>query len=124
MNKLHPLTITSKMKESADFYVNYFGFELVFESDWYLQLAHASGAELAFMLPGLENQPEFLRHELNSEGMIFTLETENADDEFKRLTDVNAPIIYTLRDEEWGQRHFILKDPSGVYVDVVQYLNS
>lgn len=122
MNKLHPLTITTKMKESAEFYVTYFGFSPVFESDWYLQLAHTSGAELAFMLPGLESQPEFLRHELSSAGMVFTLETDDATSEYERLTAAGAPIIHTLTDEEWGQRHFILKDPAGVFVDVVQYL--
>jgi uncharacterized glyoxalase superfamily protein PhnB len=122
INKLHPLTITAKLNETADFYKTYFAFEEVFTSDWYIQLAHKNGAEIAVMVPGLPNQPAFLRKAHAGKGMVFTFETEDATAAFEKLKSQNAPIIYELKDEEWGQRHFMLEDPSGVYVDVVQYL--
>ena len=58
MKKIYPLLITDKLKECAHFYVQYFEFEKVFEQDWYIQLVHKSGAELAFMIPNAENQPK------------------------------------------------------------------
>ena len=122
INKLHPLTITDKLTETAEFYKEYFAFKEVFTSDWYIQLAHENGAEIAVMLPKQENQPSFLHAAHAGSGMVFTFETEDAELVFNHLKTKNAPFIYELKDEEWGQRHFMLQDPSGVYVDIVQYL--
>jgi uncharacterized glyoxalase superfamily protein PhnB len=122
IHTLHPLTITEKLTQTADFYKTYFDFSEVFTSDWYIQLAHKNGAEIALMIPGVPDQPAFLQKAYNGTGMVFTFETKDATKVFEELTAKNAPIAYTLKDEKWGQRHFMLKDPSGVYVDVVQYL--
>ena len=55
MKKIYPLLITDKLKACADFYVENFGFEKVFEQDWYIQLLHKqSGEELAFMIPNAQ----------------------------------------------------------------------
>ena len=35
---------------------------------------------------------------------------------------LGAEIVYPLRDEVWGQRHFMAKDPNGLLVDVVQLI--
>lgn len=122
IHKLHPLTITDKLTETADFYKTFFNFNEVFTSDWYIQLAHESGAEIAVMSQNSSNQPDFLQAAHGGSGILFTLETDNAGQIYEELRSKEAPIIYDLKDEEWGQRHFILQDPSGVYVDVVQYL--
>lgn len=122
ISKLHPLTITPKLKETATFYKDFFEFKEIFTSDWYIQLAHKSGAEIAIMLPNLPNQPKFLHAPHAGSGIVFTLETNDATKMYHELKEKNAPIVYELKDEEWGQRHFILKDPASVYVDVVQYL--
>lgn len=122
INKLHPLTITDKMNETAEFYKNFFDFEEVFSSDWYVQLSHKNGAEIGIMMPDLSNQPEILHKVYGGNGMVFTFETEDAGEIYSTLQSKEAPIVYELKDEEWGQRHFILQDPAGVYVDVVQYL--
>lgn len=123
ISKLHPLTITDKLTETAEFYKEYFDFEEVFTSDWYIQLAHKNGAEIAVMLPNQSNQPEILHKIYGGDGMVFTFETEDASTIHDDLKAKNAQLVYELTDEEWGQRHFILQDPAGVYVDVVQYLS-
>ena len=123
INKLHPLTITEKHSETAEFYKTYFNFEEVFTSDWYIQLSHKNGAEIAVMSPNLPNQPAFLHDAHACKGIVFTFETEDAKEVFENLKNKGATFKVDLRDEEWGQRHFILEDPSGVFVDIVQYLN-
>lgn len=122
ITKLHPLTITENIKETAEFYKRYFGFEEAFTSDWYIQLAHKHGAEIAVMLPNLSNQPDFLHTPHTGKGIVFTFETKDAAKVFEELQAKGVSFVLELKDEEWGQRHFILEDPSGVYVDVVQYL--
>jgi uncharacterized glyoxalase superfamily protein PhnB len=123
MKKIYPLVITDDIKATAQFYQDNFGFIAVFEADWYIQLLHEkSGTELAFMVPNAENQPNELHAGFGGKGIVFSVEVEDAEAEWERLKDKNLDVVVELRDEEWGQRHFIVADPAGVYVDVVQQL--
>lgn len=123
MKKIYPLLITDKLHECAEFYVSNFGFSKVFEQDWYVHMVHEkSGAELAFMVTGATSQPKELHAGFTGEGMVYGFETDDAAAEFERLSKAGVPMVVELKDEEWGQRHFIVRDPAGVYVDVVQQL--
>lgn len=123
MKKVYPLLITNKLKDCAEFYVDNFGFATVFEQDWYVHLVHEqSGAELAFMAPNSENQPKELHQGFNGKGLVYGVEVEDAAKEYERFKGKDLDVIVELRDEPWGQRHFIICDPAGVYVDVVQQL--
>lgn len=123
MKKIYPLVITEKIKEAVAFYKENFDFIAVFEQDWYVQLLHEkSGSELAFMTTDVENQPAELHSGFDGKGVVLSLEVEDAEVEWNRLKDKNLDVIVDLRDEEWGQRHFIIADPAGVYVDVVEQL--
>ena len=122
MKKVYPLLITDKLKECANFYVAHFGFSKVFEQDWYVHLVHEkSGAELGFLAPNTPNQPKELHVTFSGKGMVYGFEVQNAKKEYERLRG-KVDIVLELKDEEWGQRHFIVRDPAGVYVDVVQQL--
>ena len=124
MKKVYPLLITDKLKDCAAFYVTNFGFTPVFEQDWYIHLAHQeSGAELAFMAPDVDNQPTELHSQFQGGGMVYGFEVADAKQEYERL-QANSDIVFVvkLKDEPWGQRHFIVRDPAGVYVDVVEQL--
>lgn len=125
MKKLYPLIITDKVKEATRFYKDTFGFIAVFEQDWYVQLLHEeSGIELAFMMPNVASQPTELHAAFSGKGLVLSLEVEDAQSEWVRLKGKNISVVVELRDEEWGQRHFIISDPTGAYVDVVQQLES
>ncbi len=121
MKAIYPITITSKLNESKAFYQEIFGFSVVFEADWYVQLLHeASGVELALMKPNLDNQPSQLHAEFDGKGIIYSLAVEDAAKEYERIRQMSVDIFYPLATEEWGQTHFMLIDPAGVTVDVVQ----
>lgn len=124
MKKVYPLAITDKLKDCSKFYVSHFNFLVVFEEDWYVHLVHKeSGAELGFMKPNTESQPEQLHAGLLGSGMVYGFEVTDAKAEFERLKDKSdIDIVLKLKDEPWGQRHFIIRDPAGVYVDIVQQL--
>ena len=36
------------------------------------------------------------------------------------MDQAGHPVVLSLRDEDFGQRHFILRDPAGNLVDVIQ----
>ncbi len=123
MKRLFPITITSKLVECKEFYTKFFNFDVVFEADWYIHMRHESGIELAVMRPDLSNQPKFLHRAYAGEGIVYSFEVDDAKSEYERFKALGVPIIYELTDEEWGQRHFILKDPAGVAIDLVQQLS-
>jgi hypothetical protein len=37
-----------------------------------------------------------------------------------RLKAAGLPILLPLRDEAFGQRHFITRDPNGVLIDIIK----
>ena len=122
INNLFLVTITDQLDSCKDFYTEYFAFEVIFEAEWYIQLRNESGIEIAFMLPDLESQPDFLHEPFSGKGVIFSFEVDDAKVEYDRIKDSGVPVIYHLKDEEWGQRHFMITDPAGMIVDIVQQL--
>ena len=118
---LYTIVVTDKRAECRDFYVRWFGFEVVFEASWFVYLAargdHPFG--LAFMAPDHPSQPP--GSDVSSgRGILLTLQVEDAAAEFQRLKAGGLPMAHALRDEPWGQRRFAVYDPAGTWVDVIQ----
>ncbi len=125
LKSLFPVVATKAVTEARDFYVRYFGFEVVFDAGWYVQLhgpRDGGGAplELAFMLSDHKSLPPSHRQAFNGKGVFLTIEVDDADPFFERLRRDGHEILVELRDEAWGQRHFIVRDPSGGLLDVVK----
>lgn len=122
---LFPVVATKAVAEARDFYVRYFGFQVVFDAGWYVQLnavREGGGAplELAFMIPDHESLPPSLRHAFDGKGVFLTIDVEDVDALYQQLRAGGHEILIDLRDEEWGQRHFAVRDPSGGMLDVVK----
>ena len=54
-------------------------------------------------------------------GLWVTIDVDDADAEYRRLQALGVPIEVAIRDEAWGDRHFVILDPAGIAVDVVQH---
>ncbi|RIX49372.1 glyoxalase/bleomycin resistance/extradiol dioxygenase family protein [Paenibacillus nanensis] len=124
-SSFYPVILTEQVGASAEFYRQYFGFETVFEADWYVSLRLPKDAESAFELAILEaghsTVPSVYRHSVN--GLILNFEVEDVDAEYERLiTQHKLPLQLDIRDEEFGQRHFITSDPNGVLIDVIKII--
>jgi len=115
-----PVFIVKNLDSAKSFYTNNFGFNVAFQNEWYLHLVSKSGIQVAFMLPDQPTQPEIFKKQYNGSGLIFSLEVDNADLAYAYAKDNSLTIVLNLRSEEWGQRHFALQDPNGIYVDIVQ----
>jgi catechol 2,3-dioxygenase-like lactoylglutathione lyase family enzyme len=122
MQSVYQVVVTDQLAESRDFYIRWFGFEVVFEASWFVYLqAGEQPWGLAFMAPNHPSHPP--GPELfNGKGVLLTLQVEDAAAEFERLAAAGVPIAWPLRDEAWGQRRFGLVDPAGMWVDVVQQI--
>jgi uncharacterized glyoxalase superfamily protein PhnB len=117
----YPVIMTDKVRETANFYIEHFRFHALFESDWYLHLQSSEdeSVNLAVLLRSHETIPAAARGNQVS-GMLLNFEVEDVDREYKRAQLNGLPILLALRDEPFGQRHFITKDPSGVLIDVIK----
>ena len=65
--RLHTGFITDKLEESKEFYVGNFGFEVQFESDWFV-LLKVGNSELAFMVPNHPSQRPVFQSQFNGKG--------------------------------------------------------
>jgi len=119
-NSAFPVLIVKDLDIAKSFYIDNFGFNIAFQNEWYLHLVSETGIQVAFMLPDQPTQPEIFRKLYNGNGLIFSLEVDDADKAYSYAKSKSLNIILDIRSEEWGQRHFALKDPNGVFVDIVQ----
>jgi len=106
---------TRKLSESKDFYMKYFGFELVYESDWYIELLAPGqpAAGVSFTLPQREAGEFF-----SGKGIILSLEVEDVDQEYDRICATGLTLQQELQDKPWGERSFVVNDPNGVHIYV------
>lgn len=115
-----PVFTVKDLDAAKSFYTDNFGFDIVFSGDWYVHLVSKSGIQVGFLLPDQPTQPSIFHKPYVGEGVIFSLEVEDADAAFSVAKSKKLNIVLELRSEEWGQRHFCIKDPNGVYLDIVQ----
>jgi len=116
----YPVICSSDVAAARDFYRTHFGFELTFESDWYVSLRHpeAPHFELAFVDHRHPTIPEGFRRP--AAGLLVNVEVPDVDAVHQRLVrDAGLPVRLELRSEAFGQRHFIVEGPDGVLVDVI-----
>lgn len=116
----YPVLMTDDVAGSAQFYVTHFRFKPLFESDWYvhLQSVEDEGVNLALLKGDHDTIPEGGRG--RASGILLNFEVENPDAVYNRCLRAGLPILKTLRDEPFGQRHFITADPNGVLIDVIK----
>lgn len=117
----YPLLTVKRLKESRDFFLRYFGMSVVFEASWVVMLSSGDDGAIALGLmsqdhPSSPPGPETF----NGQGMIMTLQVDDVSKTYARMRELGAPIVYDLKDEPWGQRRFMTRDPSGILVDVVE----
>ena len=119
--KLNAGIITSKMKETREFYTNILGLKIVFENDFYLLLTSENGDQISFLLPDHPSQQPIFQSEFTGQGVYLTIEVDNIDQLYEQMQNKKVSIEFELRDEPWGDRHFAIKDPNGIGIDMVKY---
>lgn len=118
--QFYPVIMTDDVATTARFYRDHFRFQPSFESDWYvhLQSREDKSVNIAVLQGDHETVPKAGRGRVS--GLIINFEVEDVDSEFERAQTAELPILLPLRDEPFGQRHFITRDPNGVLIDVIK----
>ncbi|MGF1508935.1 MAG: VOC family protein [Myxococcota bacterium] len=122
MRCLFPDICSDNLTACRDFYMSLFDLEVVFEIDWYVQLKSPTNdaLQIAFVKRDHSSVPSGYRD--HPRGVVVTLEADSVDPLFDRAKSLGLNIVLQLQDEVWGQRHFMVEDPNGLIVDVVQMI--
>jgi len=118
--QFYPVLMTGDVAGTAKFYCDNFRFKPSFESDWYvhLQSSEDEAVNIAVLQGDHETVPQPARGKVA--GLIINFEVADVDAEYDRVRASGLPILLALRDEPFGQRHFITADPNGVLIDVIK----
>lgn len=121
-NSFYPVLMIEELKRSKEFYMNYFGYSVSFEADWYVSLVNKrTNGELALLDLNHETIPE--GYGKAAQGLLLNIEVEDVDAIYQKLAIENQlPIVLDIRSEAFGQRHFITRDPNGVLIDVIKVI--
>lgn len=120
VKSLYPVLITRDLEATKRFYEQLLGLAPTFEADWFVQLGN-DDAELGFVVDGHPSIPERFQGQTQTAALV-TVEVDDASAVYETATRLELPIELELRREEWGQLHFITRDPGGVAVDVVEVI--
>ncbi|WP_417768112.1 VOC family protein [Stappia sp.] len=117
----YPVLMTDDVEGTARFYETHFRFHRAFSADWYvhLQSSEDPSVNLAILDGRHETIPEAARGQ-SVAGLLLNFEVEDVDAEYDRVTAAGLPVLLAIRDEAFGQRHFITRDPNGVLIDVIK----
>jgi uncharacterized glyoxalase superfamily protein PhnB len=77
------------------------------------------------MLPNVEKASlRFCKAQFSGPGVVLSIDVDDVDAQHEKLRVAGAlnDVVDDLRDEPWGQRHFLFRDPAGILLDVLQMI--
>lgn len=116
----YPVLLVEDVAASARFYVEHFGFRPLFSADWYVHLQSAEDESLNLAFVSLTHETVPAGSRKAAAGVILNFEVEDPDSVYARVQAAGLPVLLSLRDEDFGQRHFITADPNGVLIDIIK----
>ncbi|MBC6460216.1 VOC family protein [Actinomadura sp. HBU206391] len=106
---------------SAGFLAEHFGFREAAAADGFASLVRDDAPNVIYLKRGIEVLPEGFRDQRVS-GIIVAFTVENLFAEYERLRAEGVAITMELREEPWGERLFQVTDPSGVVIQLVDWV--
>lgn len=100
--------------ETRDFFVGLLGFEVVMDMGWIATVASPANPSVQVGIVGNDDPA--------APGI--SVEVADVDAVHARAVAQGLKIAYPLRDEEWGVRRFMLREPSGTLVNVLSHRSS
>jgi catechol 2,3-dioxygenase-like lactoylglutathione lyase family enzyme len=97
--------------ETRDFFVDLLGLEVAMDLGWIVTVASPTNPSV---------QVNILSNDDPSAPGI-SVGVPDVDAVHARAVELGFEIAYSLRDEEWGVRRFMLREPSGTLVNVVSH---
>lgn len=115
---LYPVLCVDDPVRAAESFTNAFGLQPVFKEDWYVHLKN-NNFQIGFVRDTHDSIPKGMVP--RSQGNFVTIDSNDVNQAWITLKD-KFEVIVPIKDEPWGQRHFVCRLYDGVMVDVVQFI--
>jgi predicted enzyme related to lactoylglutathione lyase len=99
--------------ETREFFVDLLGFEVAMDLGWVVTLASPENPTAQVTIISNDDP--------SAPGI--SVGVPDVDSVHAKAVEAGAEIVYPLRDEDWGVRRFMLREPSGTVVNVVSHLS-
>lgn len=108
---------------SAAFAKEHLGFKEDMAAEGFVSLSREdAGFNLIFLQTGLKTfKPEHMRGR-PADGLLVVFVVDDVDGEYARLQREGLAITTPIETEPWGERYFQVTDPSGVVIQLVQWM--
>jgi uncharacterized glyoxalase superfamily protein PhnB len=97
--------------ETQDFFVNLLGFDLAMDLGWVVTFASPDNPSAQVTI--------ITNTDPSAPGI--SVGVDDVDAVHARAVEQGYEIAYPIRDEEWGVRRFMLREPGGTMVNVVAH---
>jgi catechol 2,3-dioxygenase-like lactoylglutathione lyase family enzyme len=97
--------------ETRAFFVELLGFEVAMDLGWVVTLAAPTNPSAQVTI--------IANDDMSAPGL--SVGVADVDAVHAKAVEQGLEIVYPLRDEEWGVRRFMLREPSGTVVNVVSH---
>lgn len=116
--RILPNICSSNLLESKKFYVELLGLKVKYDSDWYVQLCSPEDSEIEYGI--IQRDHDLVPKECQNTagGMYVTFVVDDVDAIYTTAIKMGIPIVQEPRNEFYGQRRFLVKDPNNFLIDV------
>ena len=111
INRAVPNIKSERPAETRDFFVDLLGFDIAMNLGWVVTVASPTNPTAQVNIIGSDDP--------SAPGI--SVEVADVDAVHARAVERGLEIAYPLRDEEWGVRRFMLREPSGTTVNIVSH---
>jgi catechol 2,3-dioxygenase-like lactoylglutathione lyase family enzyme len=102
---------SNRPAETRDFFVELLGFQVAMDMGWIATVASPANPSVQVSILGNDDP--------SAPGI--SVEVADVDAVHAKAVEQGFEIAYPLRDEEWGVRRFMLREPSGTLVNVLSH---
>jgi catechol 2,3-dioxygenase-like lactoylglutathione lyase family enzyme len=118
VSKLLAAILSDRLADTKDFYISLLGFKVVFASDFFIELVSSTNSAVGLGIWRRDHElvPQDFQHQ--PQGVVLSFAVEDADVAYVKAEQLGLKIVQSLRNESYGQRHFMTVDPNGLLLDV------
>lgn len=106
------------LQKSKDFYVRLLNLNVKYDSDWYVQLCSPDDSDIEYGIIQRNHDLVPVEFQNRPTGMYVTFVVDDVDVTYQKALDMKATIVKEPRNEFYGQRRFLVKDPNGCLLDI------
>ena len=111
INRAVPNIRSDRVADTRDFFTELLGFEVAMDLDWVVTVVSPANRSVQVNVIGNDDP--------SAPGI--SVEVDDVDAVHARAVERGLEIAYPLRDEDWGVRRFMLREPSGTIVNVLSH---